>query len=43
MASKTAKIRIVDDDPGHLTTLKTIVRNWGVSRSGCFNPGGLTQ
>ena len=34
MASKTAKILIVDDDPGHLTTLKTIVRSWGYPVAG---------
>ena len=26
---KTTKILIVDDDPGHLTTLKTITKSWG--------------
>lgn len=26
---KTSKILIVDDDPGHLTTLKTITKSWG--------------
>ncbi|MGD8845465.1 MAG: sigma 54-interacting transcriptional regulator, partial [Desulfobacteraceae bacterium] len=26
---RKTKILIVDDDPGHLTTLKTIVRSWG--------------
>ncbi len=30
MTAKSAtKILIVDDDPGHLTTLKTITRSWG--------------
>ena len=29
MASKTAKILIVDDDSGHLTTLRTIIGSWG--------------
>jgi two-component system response regulator HydG len=28
-ASKTAKILIVDDDPGHLASVKMIVRSWG--------------
>jgi two-component system response regulator HydG len=28
-ASPSARILIVDDDPGHLVTLKTIVRSWG--------------
>jgi two-component system response regulator HydG len=27
--TRKTKILIVDDDPGHLTTLKTIVRSWG--------------
>jgi two-component system, NtrC family, response regulator HydG len=27
--SRKTKILIIDDDPGHLTTLKTIVRSWG--------------
>jgi two-component system response regulator HydG len=27
--SKTAKILIVDDDPGHLASVKMIVRSWG--------------
>jgi len=27
--SRSTKILIVDDDPGHLTTLKTITRSWG--------------
>ena len=27
--AKTDKILIVDDDPGHLTALKTIARSWG--------------
>ncbi len=26
---RQTKILIVDDDPGHLTTLKTIIRSWG--------------
>ena len=26
---KTTRILIVDDDPGHLTTLKTITKSWG--------------
>jgi two-component system, NtrC family, response regulator HydG len=29
--SRATKILIVDDDPGHLTTLKTITRSWGYS------------
>jgi len=28
-ATKSGKILIVDDDPGHRTTLKTITRSWG--------------
>jgi two-component system response regulator HydG len=28
-SSKTAKILIVDDDPGHLASVKMIVRSWG--------------
>ncbi len=28
-AQRPTKILIVDDDPGHLTTLKTITRSWG--------------
>jgi two-component system response regulator HydG len=28
-APRPTRILIVDDDPGHLTTLKTIVRSWG--------------
>jgi two-component system response regulator HydG len=30
-AEKPTKILIVDDDPGHLVTLKTIIRSWGYS------------
>ena len=26
---KTAKILVVDDDPGHLVSVKTIIRSWG--------------
>jgi two-component system response regulator HydG len=29
IAGKQANVLIVDDDPGHLATLKTIVRSWG--------------
>ena len=28
-ACRISRILIVDDDPGHLTTLKTIIRSWG--------------
>jgi len=28
-ANRLSRILIVDDDPGHLTTLKTITRSWG--------------
>ena len=28
-SSKTAKILIVDDDPGHLASVKMVVRSWG--------------
>jgi two-component system, NtrC family, response regulator HydG len=27
--NKTAKILVVDDDPGHLVSVKTIIRSWG--------------
>ena len=30
-SKKTTKILLVDDDPGHLTTLKTITKSWGYS------------
>ncbi len=30
-ANKPANLLIVDDDPGHLATLKTITRSWGYS------------
>ena len=26
---KTTKILVVDDDPGHLVSVKTIIRSWG--------------
>jgi two-component system response regulator HydG len=29
VSPKTTKILIVDDDPGHLVSLKTIIRSWG--------------
>ncbi|RLD90168.1 MAG: two-component system response regulator, partial [Bacteroidetes bacterium] len=29
VSPKTTKILIVDDDPGHLVSLKTILRSWG--------------
>jgi two-component system response regulator HydG len=29
ISSKTTKILIVDDDPGHLVSVKTIIRSWG--------------
>jgi len=29
VSSKTTRILIVDDDPGHLVSLKTITRSWG--------------
>jgi two-component system response regulator HydG len=29
LAAKSPHVLIVDDDPGHLSTLKTIVRSWG--------------
>ena len=29
MAAKSAHVLIVDDDPGHLATLKTIIKSWG--------------
>jgi len=29
LAPKTTKILIVDDDPGHLVSVKTIIRSWG--------------
>jgi two-component system, NtrC family, response regulator HydG len=28
-SQKLTKILVVDDDPGHLTTLKTIIKSWG--------------
>jgi len=29
ISPKTTKILIVDDDPGHLVSVKTIIRSWG--------------
>ena len=29
VSPKTTKILIVDDDPGHLVSLKTVIRSWG--------------
>ncbi len=29
LALRSTKILIVDDDPGHLTTLKTLIKSWG--------------
>jgi two-component system response regulator HydG len=28
-APKKTKILVVDDDPGHLVSVKTIIRSWG--------------
>jgi len=29
MSQKPTKILVVDDDPGHLTSLKTVIKSWG--------------
>jgi len=29
MSKKPTKILVVDDDPGHLTSLKTVIKSWG--------------